>query len=553
MEKLYFHIHFINPSYLYSKKSSVGQKQILKTKKQTNMKKINIWLLMLLTIPFFFSSCEDFLDKDIEGQIPLEEVDYTDESRMYEPVSGMYASANANRLHHWANQCMMNFRSDFIFKGAHANDQPVMEDIQDFKYESLRNAWFVNNLWTSHFNMIRDADAALEELDLFGEHASDQDLLRQYKAEVRFFRALAYWRMARIYGDIPFYDRDIVAAALRRSPRMEALEYVVKELQEIVEHLPSQHPAQLERKGGVTRWAAYMLLAKVAGDMQDYQLMLNASKEIVDSGVFSLYPDYYTLFKKQGEFSVENIFELNHTDFSTSTGDATSIDQYYVAHGIKQDGGTRFDGGAFNSGWGFSMPAQKYIDLMEQRNEGIRLETSIIYPNTATQEGDSIGAIPGDLQSLLDRYNEDGRGVAEAFWFKNYLPFNQQTEGRYRYGGYNNVRLFRYAETLLLYAEALIHENGPGAGDAYINEVRERAGMPPISGATIDDIVDERAAELAFEWAADRFFDLIRLDRTEELGPNFEKGVHEFYPIPSTQIDLQPGLAEPPVSGLFPS
>jgi starch-binding outer membrane protein, SusD/RagB family len=519
--------------------------------KRSYPKKIFIAISIVLLF-FVIVGCEDFLDKAIEGQIPLEEVDYTDESRMYEPVAGVYNRANDNNLHHWANYSMMIFRSDFVFKGAHANDQPVMEDIQDFKYESMRNAWFVNNLWTAHFGLIRDANAALEELDLFAQHASNQNLVRQYQAEVRFFRALAYWQMARIYGDVPYYDKNIVAGALRNAPRMEVYQYIISEARDIVNHLPAQHPGQLTNIGGVTRWAAYMLLAKAAADIQDYSLMNSAAGAIVESGVFSLFPDYYTLFKKQGEFSVENIFEMNHTDFGLSTGNTTFIDQYYVAHGIKQQGGTRFDGGAFNSGWGFSMPAQKFIDLMTPRGEGIRYTTSIVYPNTRTQEGDLIGRIPADLQALLDRYNAEGRGAANAYLFKTYLPFNQQTPGRYVYGGFNNVRIFRYADALLLYAEALIHQNGAGAGDTYINLVRQRAGMPALTGATIDDIIDERAVELEFEWGADRFYDLVRLGRTQELGPNFVVGQHEFYPIPTVQIDLQPGLAEPPVSGLFP-
>ncbi len=516
------------------------------------MKKINIVSMLAVVLVFLAGGCEDFLDKPIEGQVPLEEIDYTDQRRMYEPVAGIYGVANANNLNHWANYCMMIFRSDFVFKGGHVNDQPVMEDIQDYKYESMRNAWFVNNLWTAHFGLIRDADAAIEEITLFGQHATDQNLVRQYKAEVRFFRALTYWRMARIYGDVPYYNRHIVAGALRKSPREDVYQYVISELKDMVNHLPAQHPNQLQNIGGVTKWAAYMLMAKAAADIQDYPTMLTASREIVQSGIFALYPDYYSLFKKPGEFSVENIFEMHHTDFGKSTGETTTIDVYYVAHGIKQVDGKRFDGGAFNSGWGFSMPAQKFIDFMEARGEGVRLETSIIYPNTKTRENDIIGNIPTDLQTLINRYNAAGRGAAQAFWGKNYLPFNQQTPGRYRYGGFNNLRIFRYAEALLLYAEALIHTSGPGAGDTYINQVRSRAGIPPLTGATIDDIIDERAAELEFEWSADRFFDLIRLDRTEELGPNFVKGQHEYYPIPTVQIDLQPGLAEPPVTGLFP-
>lgn len=509
--------------------------------------------LALFMALILVTGCEDFLNNPIEGQIPIDEIDYTDESRMYEPVSAVYARARDNNLAHWSNQAMLFFRSDFIFKGAHAGDQPVMEDIQDFQYETMRNAWFVNNLWTSHFGLIRDANAALEELEKFREHTSNQALNNQYKAEVRWFRALGYWRMLRFYGDVPYYNKDTIAAQLRLSPREEVYAYVVSELNEILNHLSDEHPSFMPfRTGSVTKWAAYALLAKIAADFQDYNLVLSSTQAIIDSGLFDLHPDYYELFRKAGELSVESIFELQQTDFGQSSGDATNIDQFYRAHGIKQAGGTNATGGGFTSGWGFSMPAQKFIDLMEDRGETVRYETTIIHQNTVTKEGDSIGSIPADLQGLLDRYNSEGRGAAESFFFKNYAPSIEQTPGRMRYGGWNNIRMFRYADMLLLNGEARIHLNGSGAGDEQINIVRARAGMPPISGATIDDVIDERAVELEFEWGADRFFDLVRLGRAEGTIPFFRAGEHEFFPIPVVQIDLQPGLAEPPVPGIVP-
>lgn len=520
--------------------------------------KNNIIRYLAVTLTFILSvlimsSCSDFLNNPIEGRIPVDDIDYTDESRMYEPVSSVYARARDNNLAHWSNQAMLRFRSDFVFKGAHAGDQPIMEDIQDFQYETMTNAWFVNNMWTQHFGLIRDANASLEELVLFGQHASDKDLHRQYMAEVRWFRALGYWRMIRLYGDVPYYDKDIVAANLRLSPREEVYDYVVSELTEIIDHLSDEHPSHMSpRRGSVTKWAAHMLLAKIAADFQDYPMMLTHSQAIVDSGLFSLYPDYYQLFKYEGQLSDESIFELQQTDFGQPSGNMTNIDQFYVFDGIKQSGGTKYDGSGFTSGWGFSVPAQKYLDLMEDRDEGVRYETTIIQPNTRTVEGDSIGSIPADLQGLINRYNSEGRGVSESYFFKTYVPYIDQTPGNHRYGGFNNIRIFRYAEALLLYSEALIHLNGPGVGDAPLNEVRARAGMPNISGATIDDIIDERAAELTFEWGADRFFDLVRLDRAEGTIPRFVKGEHEFFPIPVAQIDLQPGLAEPPVRGITP-
>jgi hypothetical protein len=96
-----------------------------------------------------------------------------------------------------------------------------------------------------------------------------------------------------------------------------------------------------------------MLLAKISADFQDYQTMLSASQAIVESGVFSLHPDYYSLFNYDGQFSDESILELVHTDFGASSGDATNIDQFYVAHGIKQTGGTKYDGTAFTGAGDF--------------------------------------------------------------------------------------------------------------------------------------------------------------------------------------------------------
>ncbi len=515
-------------------------------------KYIAVMFTLLLTL-LVMNNCSDFLNNPIEGQVPVDEIDYTDDSRMFEPVASVYDQAGSGTFNHWSNKAMLRFRSDFVFKAGHAGDQPIMEDIQDFVYETMRNAWFVNNLWHQHYTLIRDANASLQELEKFGEHTTDTARLQMYMAEIRWFRATAYWRLLRFYENIPYYDADVIAAELRLSPRQEVYEYVVSELTEILDHLQDGHPSHLtERRGAVTKWAAHMVLTKLAADFRDYDLMHEHSQAIIQSGLFSLYPDYYELFKYAGQLSDESIFELQFTDFGQSSGDHKAIGQLYNFDGIKQTGGTKYDGSGFTSGWGFSMPAQKFIDLMEDRGEGIRYETTIIPQNTATAEGDSIGRIPADLQDLLDRYNREGRGVAEKFFFKTYIPYRDQTPGRHQFGGYNNLRMFRYADALLLYAEALVHLNGPGAGDTYINEVRDRAGMPPISGADIDDILEERAAELTFEWGEDRFFDLVRLDRAEGTIPFFRSGDHEFYPIPVAQIDSQPGLEEPPVPGIEP-
>ena len=98
------------------------------------------------------------------------------------------------------------------------------------------------------------------------------------------------------------------------------------------------------------------------------------------------------------------------------------------------------------------------------------------------------------------------------------MPTNQLIPGRTAYGSNKNYIVFRYAETLLMYAEALL-QGASGSGltaDQAVNLVRARAGMPALTGVTLDDVVDEKYAELAMEWGK-RFFDMVRLGRNDEL------------------------------------
>ena len=109
---------------------------------------------------------------------------------------------------------------------------------------------------------------------------------------------------------------------------------------------------------------------------------------------------------------------------------------------------------------------------------------------------------------------------------------------------YDDVPFYRYADVLLMNAEAKVRKGQNG--DAPLNLVRERAGLAPIANATLDQILEERQVELALEWG-ERFFDLVRTDRATQELPGFVKGESEYYPIPQDQIDLNPNLEAEPV------
>src|SRR5690606_10685424 len=130
---------------------------------------------------------------------------------------------------------------------------------------------------------------------------------------------------------------------------------------------------------------------------------------------------------------------------------------------------------------------------------------------------------------------------------KHYLPSVQITTGRNDYGGGKNMIVIRYAEILLMYAEALTRgASGSGmTADQAVNLVRSRAGMGGLSGVTSDQVMDEKFAELAMEWGI-RYYDMVRLERFDELsydGRTFNEGLI-YLPYPQFQVDQLPTLAE---------
>ena len=117
------------------------------------------------------------------------------------------------------------------------------------------------------------------------------------------------------------------------------------------------------------------------------------------------------------------------------------------------------------------------------------------------------------------------------------------TEGRTKYGSNNNIRIFRYADVLLMNAEAKVR-NGKN-GDVPFNQVRTRANMSQITGVTVDQIIDERRMELVCEWG-ERYNDLIRTGKAQEVLGSKWSPDKTYYPIPYDQISNIPALKEEP-------
>ena len=274
--------------------------------------------------------------------------------------------------------------------------------------------------------------------------------------------------------------------------------------------------------------------------------MADATGPIISSGNFTLYPDFYELFKIPGKLADENILELQYSDYGQSSGENNA----YLYAFFGPNNWTPEVAGS-SSGWGFWEPTIKYIKFMLDRDETVRLETSVLF----TQEGiDTLKSDPNyaTLPPVVSNTTRDGDVIGRtdgqanprAIFSsgKHYLPSNQLTPGRTSYGTNKNFICIRYAEILLMHAEALTQGASSSAmtADEAVNEVRSRAGLEDISGVSTDDVLDEKFAEFAMEWGI-RFYDLVRHDKTSELaqgGRNYDETEDRFLPYPLAQLDL---------------
>ena len=218
-----------------------------------------------------FASCNDFLDKEPEGKVPEEKVDYTNISNMYQPVSGVYAKIRTSGLH-WVIWEITTIRDQDVFSGQWNGSDYY--NLSEYKYND--SFWGINELWMQYYNIIKTANAAIESLDLYAENITNDNAVNKYALE---------------------------------------------DLQYGIDNMPRIRPNQNEHKGAVTAFSAEMLAAKIHLNMGNYAKVEELTDDIIEHGNFSLYPDFYQLFKIPGKLCDESIFESQMTDFGNGSGD----------------------------------------------------------------------------------------------------------------------------------------------------------------------------------------------------------------------------------------
>jgi hypothetical protein len=507
------------------------------------IKRILLKSLALLGLALIAPACADILNEAPENAAITNETDYTKTDNMILPLIGAYAEFYTRG---WEGIPLISVRGDDVNAGG-LGDQQDFAECDLFNYN--KDFWMYNSLWQVFYSDIFDMRSTMEQIRLYQQNAPNKALADQYIAEAKTMEGFLMLQLSRVWGDVLIPTSsdpsDLLSAEL--STKDEVMAYISKRMDEAIPQLPAVHPSErTDVPGGVTKFTALAIKALANLELNNFQEVADATSEIIASGRFELEPDFYELFKIKGKLNRENILELQYSDFNQPSGDSRN---YLMAFFAPQNWTPKVTGAG--AGWGFYEPSFKFIDFMLNRGESIRLETSVLFTDRGIAEFKTYGGYADeDLPAFMNNTTRSGDQIndyARAYFSsgKHYLPSEQLTPGRTSYGSNKNYTCIRYAEILLMHAEALANGANSNTMSALeaINLVRTRANMPSLSSVSLDNVLDEKFAELAMEWGI-RYYDMIRYQRYNELsydGRTFSQG-DEFLPYPQNQVDQLPVL-----------
>jgi len=394
-------------------------------------------------------------------------------------------------------------------------------------------------IWLGHYTVVNRANTVIyntESVEDLSETRSSQII-----AEARFLRALAYLDLTFLYRDVPLILKDLQFSErfVSKKAQEEIKTAILDDADFAAENLPDQWSGG--DQGRVDKWGALALKARANLYFGNWDEAAEAALEIIESGKFGLYDDFSELFLESGQGSVESIFAVR---FETGLGEGESFSGTYKR--VTQ---------------GTLRVLPEYVNSF-YCSDGLPIDQSPLY-----DPADSLNNRDPRLEATILHSGELWINGNEVFNTNSPTGFDIQKYQRnvlgYYYDGPQDFMVFRYADVLLMRAEALIEMNQL-TQEVYdlINEVRQRpsVNMPIIedvegSGLAQNQLREivrhERLAEFGFEGL--RFFDIKRWGIVQEVyefikyhNRLYDSGKTEVWPIPQTEVDNNPNLEQHP-------
>jgi len=487
-------------------------------------------LIFGISVFLFFTNCSnEFLDENPKATITS--------SNYYQTEGDAVAATNA--IYDY-----LTVGTDPIFDprfgGIFFNNYWVFKDLlsdnafeagSGAEYSSLSQFKFnsdnpqIEYYWQDLYRTIFSANVVIGRVPQINMDEMKRDHL---VSEARFIRAMMYFEGVRLFGGVPLILNEITNvddAAIARNTPEEVYQAIIDDLEYSRDHLSNSYRVG---EGRATPLACSSLLAKVYLEMGSYDLAAQQAKAVIDSGEYELWQDYADIFKLDNANEKEVIFAAN---FSGTQSQGFKPNQYHVRllpSGLDQNGeGPR-------NGFGLERPTDNLFNSYNplDRRKSATFITSFTYSDNTTVNFDPHFG---------------------KFWDQVAEPRGNNTDV--------DVIYLRYADVLLIYAEALNELNGTPNSEAYwaINEIRKRARfngttslliLPDLSGLSYDEFRNAILLERRWEFAMEgqRFHDLVRfgklIDKVTGKDNATPNSFHELLPIPQRERNLNSNLTQ---------
>jgi hypothetical protein len=454
---------------------------------------------------------------------------------MDQAVSALYGGLQIIISNQWQFGEFISDNTTLHFNPQDRGQGPSLEALEYWQF--LPSTSNITNLYNSLYQQLVNVNTVLVTLPSAN---LDESVRSNFEGQAKFIRAYLYFQLVQHFGDVILLTEPITQPAsawtYARSPASEVYDLIKSDLTTAVSILPStQESSEI---GRVTKGAALSLLGKVYLTQKDYSNAVSTLEQVLSMG-YSLLPSYALVFDPTFKNNSESIFDIQfqgNNDLGESSGFT------YNFYPRLSDGMVIPFPGISGGGW--NIPSLEMIGSYED------------------------GDLRKDVSLAEGYYDKDNNWVAVPFIKKYYHDHN--IEGRPD----DNWPVIRYADVLLMLAEAINEGSGPNSAYTYLNQVRERAGLAPLDGLDKESfrtaVLKERRIELAFE--NHRWFDLKRTNTPEEMAtilnaygeiekenPTTSRGgfgftaseysfqPHEYlFPIPDTEIMINKDLTQNP-------
>lgn len=455
-------------------------------------------LLIFLSALVMSVSCSDFLDQPVHGSENLDQYfNNTKEAEAF--VTGCYASICYND---WWQICafwnMTDMCTDDCWMGNTAQDQSGYYSIVHCTGVGQSNG-VLANYWQYRYKSIVRCNIAIDNIP--NTKVISEEMKTRLVAEARFLRAFFYFDLVKNFGAVPFIEHLLMPSQIEGITRTDAATlyaFMEKELKDVAEELPQRSAYTPENMGRATRGAALGFLGKIQLYQGKWSEAAATLKTVIDEKEYSLLPDFGQVWSVDHNNSAESLFEVQH-----------KYDETYAMGGFfSMLCGSRSDP---DDGWAWCLPSSNLEKAFKDAGDEERLKWTIIRHGATSIPGVSAASFKekvGDSFPISPSIHKSARISRKVF-----IPFDKRPDV-YSMGKLPlNHRLLRYADVLLMYAEAENMQGHDAEAREALNTVRRRVHLDDVTsgGDELKEAIRlERRLELALE--QNRLYDIRRWD-----------------------------------------